>query len=405
MPSGYQVTVTTYSGGTGHVNITLTGPGGVSHTFGSNTQGLTWGGVQREGADDPGFNPNRVIAGQVTMEISEGQFNSMLTLGNQRDADTAAGYGLFGENCVDFVRTMLEAASLGNSVSAFMTGVWYAPVYLYAQMTDFMHQNGFGFILNMVGDALEDLGGVGNLIYSAGQAAWGHVMDGDFGQAVTSLFGGLASGFGALGSNIMGALGDFWNALTGNDDEPELPVNSSDPVIIDLDGDGLELIPMVDSQIVYQNGDGVDVRWGWVAPDDGILAFDADGDGIVDGPVEFELSRYLQGAQTDLEGLSAFDSNQDGVFDAADEDFDRFLIWRDLDSDGICDAGEAAGLNDLGVASIDLGLNGDRAVIGGNLVHNTTTVTLADGSTRMGYDVAFLGYQAPSLPVDDGYLI
>jgi len=44
MPSEYRVTVTTYSGGAGHVNITLHGPGDISHTFGSNATGLTWGG-------------------------------------------------------------------------------------------------------------------------------------------------------------------------------------------------------------------------------------------------------------------------------------------------------------------------------------------------------------------------
>lgn len=342
------------------------------------------------------------------MEISQGQFDAMLTLGDRRDADTDAGYGLFGENCVDFVRSMLEAAGLGSSVSIFMLSISTLPVTLYAQLTDFMHQNGFGFILNMVGDALEDLGGVGNYIYNSSQVAWGHVMDGNFGQAALSLFGGIAGGLGALGANILGALGDFWDALTGNPGGPQIPVSDSTPVIIDLDGDGLELIPMVDSQIVYQDGDGVDVRWGWVAPDDGILAFDADGDGAVDGPVEFELTRYLEGAETDLEGLSAFDTNQDGVFDAADEAFDRFLIWRDLDSDGVCDAGEAIGLDEAGVVAIDLSLNGNRSVIGGNLVHNTTTVTLADGSTRVGYDVAFLGYQTPAgaqLAPDDGYLI
>ena len=118
---------------------------------------------------------------------------------------------------------MLVAADLGNSVSAFMTGSLTLPVFLYAQMTDFLVQTGFRAILTMVGDVLEDLGGAGNLIYNAGHAAWSHVMNGDFGQGIGSMFGGLASGFGSLGANIMGALGDFWAILNGYDDGPEQP--------------------------------------------------------------------------------------------------------------------------------------------------------------------------------------
>ena len=43
MPDNYTVTVNVMTGGTGHVNITLSGPNGWSYTYGNNTNNGSWG--------------------------------------------------------------------------------------------------------------------------------------------------------------------------------------------------------------------------------------------------------------------------------------------------------------------------------------------------------------------------
>jgi len=71
---------------------------------------------------------------------------------------------------------------------------------------------------------------------------------------------------------------------------------------------------------------------------------------------------YKEGAQTDLEGLTAFDTNNDGLLDANDADFGKFRVWQDLDQDGESDEGELKTLEEAGITSFELTSEGDRIV-------------------------------------------
>ncbi|MEX8195453.1 hypothetical protein, partial [Comamonas guangdongensis] len=54
-----------------------------------------------------------------------------------------------------------------------------------------------------------------------------------------------------------------------------------DPLMLDLDGDGLEL-RRVDGQILFDHdGDGIKTGTGWLGADDGILVRDVNGDGRI----------------------------------------------------------------------------------------------------------------------------
>ncbi|SDZ37223.1 hypothetical protein SAMN05444004_1125 [Jannaschia faecimaris] len=55
------------------------------------------------------------------------------------------------------------------------------------------------------------------------------------------------------------------------------------PLVLDLDGDGIELTSVNGATAFFDVGaDGFAEATGWVAADDGMLALDVDGNGIID---------------------------------------------------------------------------------------------------------------------------
>ena len=158
------------------------------------------------------------------------------------------------------------------------------------------------------------------------------------------------------------------------------PGNGGKPVVLDLDGDGVELVALEDSTAFYDiDGDGYRERMGWVSPDDGLLAYDKNGDGQISGRDELSFVEYVPGASTDLEGLAHFDSNGDGRLDASDVEWGRFRVWRDLDQDGESDPGELQTLAEAGITSIALSSDGVERTVAGNRIFGEGSYADADG--------------------------
>lgn len=127
------------------------------------------------------------------------------------------------------------------------------------------------------------------------------------------------------------------------------------PVVLDLDGDGIELVDAGRSRALFDiDGDGQRERIGWVGRDDGILALDRNGNGRIDDFREISFLNDFKGAGTDLEGLYAYDTDGDGWLTAADDRFGDFLVWRDKNGNGRSDKNELFTLDDLGITGIDL---------------------------------------------------
>ena len=115
----------------------------------------------------------------------------------------------------------------------------------------------------------------------------------------------------------------FLEPLFGSSDVlTDLPTTSPlatppriDPLILDLDGDGIELVSVADSTAFFDmNVDGFAERTGWVNKDDGLLVIDTNGnDRIDDGS---ELFGDQAGFAHGFAQLAALDTNQDGVMDA-----------------------------------------------------------------------------------------
>ncbi len=153
------------------------------------------------------------------------------------------------------------------------------------------------------------------------------------------------------------------------------------PISVDLDGNGFNFTNVDDSNVFFDiNGDGWKHRMAWVAPGDGLLAFDADGNGLIDNGSEISFAGYQPDAQTDLAGLRAFDTNNDGFFSALDAQWGKFGVWQDANQDGITDAGEFKTLDELGIASVNLASNGQFSVINGQTVHGIGQINKTDGS-------------------------
>ncbi|WHU01956.1 cadherin domain-containing protein [Sphingomonas sp. NIBR02145] len=177
--------------------------------------------------------------------------------------------------------------------------------------------------------------------------------------------------------------------------------NSVPPIVLDLDGDGIELVSAPDSPIYFDMDlDGIGDQTGWVGSDDGFLALDRNGNGIIDDASEISFASDAEGAMSDLEGLRAFDSNANGFLDAGDARFGEFRVWRDANQDGISQASELLTLAQLGIVQMNLSLDLTGAEPGEveNTIYGTTQYLRADGTTGTVGDV-FLVYD-PSKPRD-----
>ena len=148
------------------------------------------------------------------------------------------------------------------------------------------------------------------------------------------------------------------------------------PIVLDLDGDGVELVALDDSTAFYDiNGDGYRERMAWASADDGFLAYDKDSDGVISAHDELSFVSYVEGAQTDLEGLAHFDTNGNGQLDTGDAEWSKFRVWQDLDQDGESDPGELRTLDEAGITEISLTSDGVEQTVAGNAVFGEGSYT------------------------------
>ncbi|MDO5639519.1 MAG: calcium-binding protein [Neisseria sp.] len=169
-----------------------------------------------------------------------------------------------------------------------------------------------------------------------------------------------------------------------------------DPMVLDLDGDGIEVMAAKQYQgaLFDFNKDGIRVSTGWIKPDDGLLVIDRNGDGVINNGGElFGDAVVLADGAVAAHGYAAlaeFDSNGDGKVDEADEQFADLRVWRDLDSDGISDGGELFTLNELGIQSLNTAYQNTNTGLGnGNILAQKGSYTKSDGSTGLMGDVNF----------------
>ena len=218
-------------------------------------------------------------------------------------------------------------------------------------------------------------------------------------------------------SNGLKGIQDLFNSATA------APPVRVDPLIFDLDGDGIKTTSLDQSRAYFDlDNNGFAERTAWVDASDGLLVLDRNNDDQITSGQELfgDQTLLANGARaaSGFEALKEFDSNRDGRIDAKDEVYSKLKIWRDLNGDGISQAEELKGLSDYNIASISLSstssnasdamnniqrrvgsfikTDGSGGVIGEYLLNRNTLEShdLLDGKITMSEDILAL----PDLP-------
>ncbi|HSX92683.1 MAG TPA: calcium-binding protein [Hydrogenophaga sp.] len=159
-----------------------------------------------------------------------------------------------------------------------------------------------------------------------------------------------------------------------------------DPLVLDLDGDGLELTAASSNVLFDHNADGIKTGTGWARPDDGFLVRDLNGNGSIDSGRElFGVDTEKSNGQLATQGFDALadlDSNGDGQITSADAAWGQLQVWRDVNQDGISQAGELSALDALGITRI--GLDGSSSGPQAGQTINNNRVALSATFTRNG---------------------
>ncbi|NRA61973.1 MAG: type I secretion C-terminal target domain-containing protein, partial [Psychrobium sp.] len=164
------------------------------------------------------------------------------------------------------------------------------------------------------------------------------------------------------------------------------------PIILDLDGDGVETIDVSEGVLFDIDGDGDKDNVGWVGKDDGLLVRDINNDGQIDVTELFGDNTVKQDGSVAADGFVAMadlDSNQDGVLDALDDAFSELKVWQDKNSDGVVQEGEMLSLEEAGVSSISLAYTDSSIESNGNVIYKEGTYLDADGNEKELADVWF----------------
>ncbi|MBB4819807.1 Ca2+-binding RTX toxin-like protein [Pseudomonas alcaligenes] len=145
-------------------------------------------------------------------------------------------------------------------------------------------------------------------------------------------------------------------------------LKTASPMVLDLDGDGIETYGAEGQTLFDHDGDGNKHGSGWVKPDDGLLVLDRNHNGSIDNGHELfgENTLLADGtkAKDGFAAMQAVDGNADGKLDANDAVWGDLRVWRDLNGDGISQSGELFTLQDLGIESIATGSDGKKQALG-----------------------------------------
>lgn len=134
-------------------------------------------------------------------------------------------------------------------------------------------------------------------------------------------------------------------------------VEKSDPLALDLNGDGLRTTGVENGVLFDINGDGIKEKSSFVSGGDAFLAYDKNGNGMIDGAKE--LFGDSNGYQHGFAELASYDENKDGKIDSSDAIYDQLQLFS-MDKN---QQQQLSSLSESGIASISTGYSDHNQAI------------------------------------------
>lgn len=156
-----------------------------------------------------------------------------------------------------------------------------------------------------------------------------------------------------------------------------------DPLVLDLDGNGVHTDAAQTVQFDLDN-DGVNEQINGLAQGDAFLAFDQNGNGIIDNGSE--LFGDQNGAINGYAELAKYDDDGNGQIDASDQIYTQLLLAHLRPEAGVTSS--STRLATAGISAIKLDYQERQIDLGnGDAIAQTGTFTRTDGSTGLSADL------------------
>jgi hypothetical protein len=173
-----------------------------------------------------------------------------------------------------------------------------------------------------------------------------------------------------------------------------IPCNVSDPIIIDVNGNGVFDITPVERGVNFSMTGTRPAATSWIKGD-GFLFNDVNGNGIVDNGTEFfgttGVSAFGQ--------LAVFDTNGDKQITTDDEGYKKLSVWVDVNYDGVSTTSEVHSLSDFNISTIPLQTAEYQKVVNGSRVKTSVEAKTTTDQVMLFGDVDFKAgiYHSPSI--------
>jgi hypothetical protein len=193
-----------------------------------------------------------------------------------------------------------------------------------------------------------------------------------------SMTTGAALAVGLLGGDQPGGAGQAQGQGGGGGNR------QVDPLVFDLDGNGVDLTTAENGVYFDMDADGTRDKTAWVSGGDALLALDRNGNGRIDDGSE--LFGEQNGATDGFAELARFDQDGSGTIDAKDAVFNSLIL---LHADG-----GMSRLRDEGITGIRLdiavGLDApEEQRLAGGVIASQSEFTRTDGRRGTVADVLF----------------
>jgi hypothetical protein len=159
--------------------------------------------------------------------------------------------------------------------------------------------------------------------------------------------------------------------------------SSVDPLVLDLNGDGIANSTSVVGSEATFNVAGIQIATGWLGAGDGMLVTDKDfGSNTLQSFGELLPKDYS--AVNGPTGLMAIDKNHDGVINSKDAGYKDLAVYTYNNGEG-----KLQTLSELNITSISVNMSSTNHENNGNLIGLMGAYTTSDGVTHSMADLAF----------------